>query len=293
MTNYSGILLFMQVCRLSWKRREKTSFLKMSISLVQSPTDSLGINDYYKVYGYACFYKSETEEQDSISITEITLTFVSRRYPRTLVRHLQEVRGHTVKKRENGIYIVNGDIFPIQLIVIKELSQKENLWLHSLTDDIEDVQEAEKLVLDYEKHRKSTLYESVMDIIVRANYHKFKEVNNMCQALVEIMQPYITEQVEIRVKEQLEIRVKEQVERQVKEQVERQVKEQVDRQVKEQVERQVKEREKIVEQTAERGISKAMELTRVLIAAGRMEDLTRAIDDDKFRNCLYEELALS
>ena len=171
-------------------------FRKHNIIEYKSPADSLRVDDYYKVYGYACFYKSDTEEGDSISITEITLTFVSSRYPRTLARHLQEVRGYTVEKREDGIYIVGGDIFPIQLIVTKELSQKENLWLHGLTDDMEDVQEAKELVLDYENHRKSMLYESVMDIIVRANYQKFEEVSGMCKALEELMQPYIREQVE-------------------------------------------------------------------------------------------------
>ena len=171
-------------------------FRKHNIIEYKSPADSLRVDDYYKVYGYACFYKSDTEEGDSISITEITLTFVSSRYPRTLARHLQEVRGYTVEKREDGIYIVGGDIFPIQFIVTKELSQKENLWLHGLTDDMEDVQEAKELVWDYENHRKSMLYESVMDIIVRANYQKFEEVSGMCKALEELMQPYIREQVE-------------------------------------------------------------------------------------------------
>lgn len=171
-------------------------FRKHNIIEYKSPMDSLSVDDYYKVYGYACFYKSDTGEQDSISIKEITLTFVSKRYPGKLIRHLREISGYTVEKRENGIYIVDGNIFPMQLIVTKELSQKENLWLHSLTDDIEDVQAAKELVEDYEKHRKSTLYESVMDIIVRANYYKFEEVSGMCKALEELMQPYIREQVE-------------------------------------------------------------------------------------------------
>lgn len=119
-----------------------------------------------------------------------------------------------------------------------------------LTDDIKSAREAEELVRVYEKYRKNTLYEAVMDVIVRANYEKFKEVSSMCQALVEIMQPYIDEQVGLRV-------------------------------------------EKELKKIAEREMERAMELTRVLLAAGRMEDLNRAMDDKEYRSRLCEELALS
>lgn len=40
-------------------------------------------------------------------------------------------------------------------------------------------------------------------------------------------------------------------------------------------------------------MERAMELTRVLLAAGRMEDLNRAMDDKEYRSRLCEELALS
>ena len=225
-------------------------FRKHNIIEYKSPADSLRVDDYYKVYGYACFYKSDTEEGDSISITEITLTFVSSRYPRTLARHLQEVRGYTVEKREDGIYIVGGDIFPIQLIVTKELSQKENLWLHGLTDDMEDVQEAKELVLDYENHRKSMLYESVMDIIVRANYQKFEEVSGMCKALEELMQPYIREQVEAGIE---------------------------------------KGRQEVMEQGIHQGESRVNRLNSMLMETGRTHDIFKAMADVEYQKKLFLE----
>lgn len=163
---------------------------------------------------------------------------------------METVHKYQIEKSENGIYILHGDVLPIQIIVTKELSEQENLWLHSLTDDIKSAREAEELVRVYEKHRKNILYEAVMDVIVRANYEKFKEVSSMCQALVEIMQPYIDEQVGLRV-------------------------------------------EKELKKIAEREMERAMELTRVLLAAGRMEDLNRAMDDKEYRSRLCEELALS
>lgn len=237
-------------------------FRKYNIIEYKGPQDYISVDDFYKVYAYACLYKSDTAKSNSISIKEITVSFVSRKYPGKLFRYLETVHKYQIEKSENGIYILHGDVLPIQIIVTKELSEQENLWLHSLTDDIKSAKEAEELVRVYEKHRKNTLYEAVMDVIVRANYEKFKEVSSMCQALVEIMQPYIDEQVGLR------------VEKELKKIAER-------------------EMERAMEQGMEQGIEQGMELTRVLLAAGRMEDLNRAMDDKEYRSRLCEELALS
>jgi hypothetical protein len=54
----------------------------------KSPTDYLSIADFYKVYGYACLYMSLNE----VSISDLTITFVTSRYPRKLITHLKNVR---------------------------------------------------------------------------------------------------------------------------------------------------------------------------------------------------------
>ena len=86
-----------------------------------------------------------------------------------------------------GIYYLIGDTLPIQIIVTGELCKKESLWLGSLTNRLESTKDAEELLKDYKKHKKNTLYESVMDIIVRANEEKFEEAKRMCKALEELM----------------------------------------------------------------------------------------------------------
>ena len=75
----------------------------------------------------------------------------------------------------------------IQMVVTGELSKKESLWLRNLTNRLESTKDAEELLKDYKKHKKNTLYESVMDIIVRANEEKFEEARKMCKALEELM----------------------------------------------------------------------------------------------------------
>ena len=168
-------------------------FRKHNIIEYKSPKDYLSIDDFYKVYGYTCFYKADTGAADEIKANELTMTFVCSRYPSKLLRHLKEKRGYTIEKPEDGIYYIKGDYFPIQIIVTSKLSETENLWLKNLTDNMKDVRSARKLIDDYGKHRENDLYESVMNIIMRANKEKFQEVRGMCDALKELMKDELEE----------------------------------------------------------------------------------------------------
>ena len=127
-------------------------------------------------------------EYKSPKIHDITITFVCHRYPRSLMRHLTEERGYEIHHEEAGIYYITGDKIPIQLILTKELSEEQNLWLKSLTDELEETEMAKRLIEQYGKHKGNNLYKSVMDLIVRANKDKFKEAKIMCEALEELME---------------------------------------------------------------------------------------------------------
>ena len=162
-------------------------FRKHNIVEYKSPTDYLSIDDFYKVYGYACFYKADTARADSIKIHDITITFVCHRYPRSLIRYLTDEIGYQITRVEDGIYYIIGDKIPIQLILTKELSENHNLWLKNLTDNLEDPEMVNRLIEQYAKHKENSLYKSVMNLIVRANQEKFKEVKAMCEALKELM----------------------------------------------------------------------------------------------------------
>lgn len=159
----------------------------------KSPSDYLSTDDFYRVYGYACFYKSDTGKEGSIPSEEMTLTFVCARYPAKLIRHLNGRLGYSIHEAEPGIYYTESDMFPLQFIITSRLSEKENLWLKSLTDDLKQTAEARRLVIEYRKSKNNPLYRSVMDIIVRANREKFQEVKKMCTALEELMKEEIEE----------------------------------------------------------------------------------------------------
>ena len=104
-------------------------FKNYNIIEYKSPEDYLSIDDYYKVYGYACFYKSETRYENEIPAKEITLTFVCRRYPKRLMQYLKSEKHLGVEWQEDGIYYIFGEEFSIQLIVTSQLSEKKNFWL--------------------------------------------------------------------------------------------------------------------------------------------------------------------
>lgn len=171
-------------------------FKKHNIVEYKSPDDYLSIDDFYKVYGYTCFYKADTPSTNTISIQDLTITFISHRYPQKLLRHLTMERNFKIQKIEKGIYYLLGDFIPIQFIVTSKLSSKENLWLKGLTNDLKDMNLTAALAEDYQKHRTNTLYQSVMDIIMRANKHQFEEAKNMCEAMREWIREEYADEIE-------------------------------------------------------------------------------------------------
>lgn len=123
-------------------------FRKYNIIEYKSPEDYLSINDFYKVYGYICFYQSETKRVKEIPPEEITITFICNHYPQKLLEHLKKIKGIEAEKQEAGIYYLQGDSFPIQLVIVKELSKKENYWLQNLRCNLktgEEIQEEKNM----------------------------------------------------------------------------------------------------------------------------------------------------
>ena len=161
-------------------------FRQYNIVEYKSPEDDLNIDDFYKVYAYACIYKADTEKVDLIPATELTITFVCYHYPRTMLQKLERNRNITVKYRENGIYYLTGDAIPIQLIIVPELSKDNNYWLNNLRNDLKSGGEIRNFIEQYGKNKNSKLYQALADTIMRANWQELKEERKMCEALREL-----------------------------------------------------------------------------------------------------------
>ena len=184
-------------------------FKKYNIIEYKSPDDSLSVDDFYKVYGYTCFYKADVQYADSIPAEELSITFVSGKYPRKMIKHLTKIKKYQVTEVEKGIYYVNGDLIPIQILVTKNLSGEENLWLKSLTNKLKATETAEKLVENYIDHKDSSLHRSVIETIMRANQKIFREVNGMSDIFMEIVQEKFDRKLKEEVEKATEKAVKE------------------------------------------------------------------------------------
>lgn len=190
------VLIIKKDPKVSIRKNIGRIFRKHNIIEYKSPEDYLSVDDFYKVYGYACFYKSDTQTVNEIKTKEITISYVTKRYPRKVIRHLEKEQHLQVQRQEAGIYYVVGERFPIQFIVTSQLPEEENFWLHNLTNDLKNVEDAEKLLRAYKNYQDDNLHQSLMDIIIEANKDVFKEVRGMCRALYELMEDEFKESEE-------------------------------------------------------------------------------------------------
>ncbi|WP_379689246.1 hypothetical protein [Mediterraneibacter gnavus] len=222
---------------------------------------------------------------DSIPIEELAITLVTGKYPRKLIHHLKTKLRYQVKKAESGIYYVTGDKIPIQIIVTKELTEAENLWLKSLTNELEQNETAEKLLEEYSKNQANALYRSVMELIVRANKQKFEEVKGMCDALRELMKDEIDAEVKRQVQERIDAEVNKKVQEKIDAEVDAQVKEKINAEVESAVEITKKESTKATEK-------RINALIIALSKSDRMEDIIKAAKDHDYQQNLFKEFGL-
>ncbi len=162
----------------------------------KSPDDHLNIDSFYKAGAYASLYKAYGRTVDERRAEDITVSLVRERKPLGLFTYFKK-HGITYTNPYNGIYqVTNTVLFPTQIIVTKELNPKEHVWLKALSGQMEKQQmrelleKIEKLDLKFDRE----LADSVLQVSVSANKQVVEELRgdeNMCQALLEIMEPEI------------------------------------------------------------------------------------------------------
>ena len=140
----------------------------------KSESDSLSTWDYIKVMGYANLYSSF----EKIFPENITVSFVSNRYPRNLFKYLEDERGLAIKEVSDGIYYVEGDVFRVQIIECKKLSEKENLFLTSIRSGLTPLI-IKTLIEQLGKHKDIELITAYLERIIEANAKVYEEAMNM------------------------------------------------------------------------------------------------------------------
>jgi len=141
----------------------------------KSPDISLSVKDFLKVYAYANLYAAMTPK---VKFSDLTITFIVTRHPREIIKYLEKARGYKVEETSLGIYQVTGDYVPIQIIETKKLSEDENLWLKSLTNDLE-IRNLDAIIRNRQKSPGEAFPDAYFNILIRANPEVFLEVQKM------------------------------------------------------------------------------------------------------------------
>lgn len=104
-----------------------------------------------------------------------------------LVSGSPNLRKLTVAKPFPGVYHINKETFTTQIIVTKELSPRDNLYLRCLTDRLEDTSLANRLAADYRLHQEEALYTRYMHQITTANLKKKGDDSPMvCEGILNL-----------------------------------------------------------------------------------------------------------
>ena len=196
-------------------------FKKCNIFEYKSETDSFSVWDYNKILGYAYFYSSF----ERIPMSEITLSIALTMYPRELVKFLKNERGLVVKGLGDGIYYVEGDAVPVQILESKRLPPDGNLFLRNLRSGLSS-EEMLSTLQSYKTKKRFNEKNAYLDKLVRANLDVFKEATNMSEdtkkmiandpELVAILEGLLAERIEQRKKEAAKEAVKKAVKKAAK-----------------------------------------------------------------------------
>ena len=162
----------------------------------KSPEDHLDIDAFYKAGAYASLYKAYGETTDEIKADDITVSLVREAKPRGLFQYFKE-HNYSISNPYHGIYYIEERVlFPIQIIVTGELDSVSHIWLGDLSEKMskQDMLELFKSISKLSGKADREFADSVLEISIGANKQIMEELRgeeNMCQALMEIMEPQL------------------------------------------------------------------------------------------------------
>lgn len=167
-------------------------FLEHNVIEYKSWKDYLSIRNFYKGLGYAALYISHGYAGPG----DVTLTFVTRRYPRKLFGYLRADLGCEVEEVFDGIYYIRGfGGVPIQVIETKKLDEEENFRIKALVGDSNARPVAERILAEYWEHNTEEIYNTYLNVLMSANKMIFEEVARMAskKEMAEVFDRLIAE----------------------------------------------------------------------------------------------------
>jgi len=182
-------------------------FREINLLEYKSPDDYISVADFYKVYGYACLYAA----LEKVPVSGMTISFVESHNPRVVLAHLQKIRRYKVEETSPGIYTIEGDILPIQILDSRQLSADENLWLRLMGNNL-DAYELARVLSRVFGQGKGTKIGAYLDAISRANKEILPEAIKMTVTEFPVLEEALEKaglfaKVEARAKEQKAINI--------------------------------------------------------------------------------------
>ena len=96
---------------------------KRNVIEYKSPGDSLSIDDFFKVVGYACIYKSDGKTVNEIPFGDVSVFIFCYAYPRKTFAILKEM-GFIVSEAQPGIYCVEAALsLSVHVVIIPQLPE--------------------------------------------------------------------------------------------------------------------------------------------------------------------------
>jgi hypothetical protein len=152
-------------------------FRKDNLLEYKSPTDSLSIRDFSQVHAYAYLYATITP---GVELADITLTFIENKHPRKFLQYLANEHGCKIEKPAPGIYLVERNLLPLQIVETKKLSEKENIFLKALTNRLRP-SSLEAILEAKEKLEQTIRLDAYFDVVINENTEAFEEVQIMAR----------------------------------------------------------------------------------------------------------------
>ena len=151
-------------------------FRKHNLIEYKSPEDKLNYNVFLKGIAYVYLYKTKEEHIDDIPLDEITLTFIRERKPVKLFKKLRKDK-FTIEEMAKGIYyIIKEGYIAIQIVVTRELSKENHIWLNSLSENLDEVNITELVTTTQalEHNDEKNYADSLWEVVATANIEIMK-----------------------------------------------------------------------------------------------------------------------
>lgn len=161
-------------------------FKSYNLFEIKGICSSLTTDAYYKTNGHASYLINAAGTLNQYSRQDVTLTFLSFRYPRKLFSHLQKDCKKDIERPYSGIYYVRGEMYETQVIITRELPPKEALYLRCLTNDLTDPDLLRQLTEDYKTHQNQEFYIKYLNQLTNANISMKGDHHMVCEGLFRL-----------------------------------------------------------------------------------------------------------